>query len=143
MATSDRERDIRDYRWIGAAHHDIRPGLCKRGDRCAGEVRQVVHRPSEQIRAIVGGRLHADDLDTAPDLTCGKIGPAVEPAGDHGDIEVLRKPFTELREEVRGRLHAGPVVLIQKENARPHAAKLAASSKINPAQGTRASTSRL
>ena len=42
---------------------------------------------------------------------------AVEDAGDDLDLVVLRERLAELGQEVRGRLDAGPVVLVEDEDS--------------------------
>ena len=89
------------------------------------EIRHIVERPPEQMRAVVGCRRDADDLHAVPRLTRGKLGASAQPACDDGDVEVLCEPFAKLREEVRGGLHSRPVVLVEQEDPRAHGPRLA------------------
>jgi hypothetical protein len=49
----------------------------------------------------------------------GLVLVSAEDSRDDLDVVVLCERLAELREEVRGRLDAGPVVLIQDENSTP------------------------
>jgi hypothetical protein len=55
---------------------------------------------------------------------------AVEDAGDHTHVHLLRERFTELGQQLRSRFYTRPVVLVQDEQPRsarcrhPHKASL-------------------
>ena len=70
----------------------------------------------EEPRAVERGRVHADQLDAVPALVV-RLGLVPEQtARDHG--HVVRRPssdFAQLGQQVRGRLDAGRVVLVEHQ----------------------------
>ena len=78
------------------------------------DVRQVVQGAAREPRALVRRRAHADDLDAVPLL----LGRSLRRrAGDHGHVVIGGERLAELGEQVGGRLDAGPVVLVEDEDA--------------------------
>ena len=81
-------------------------------------VRQVVQArgataASARTRSSGRGR------SATPFRSCWAGGLAARRAGDHGHVVVGGERLAELGQEVGGRLDAGPVVLVQDENALP------------------------
>ncbi len=66
-------------------------------------------------RAIEGRRPGPDDPDTVDDLSAAAGPRTVQPAGDDRDVVVDSERLAQLGEQVRGRLDAGPVVLVEDE----------------------------
>jgi hypothetical protein len=126
MTAREQERNVADDGWVGAAEHDVRPRLRQAEARCLQEIREIIERPAGQLRAIVRRRLDAEDLDAPAPLTCRQVRHVAQPAGEDRDLELAGKLLEKLREQVRRRLHSGPVVLIEDEDTRlvrhgPHA----------------------
>jgi len=72
-----------------------------------------------ELRPVVRGRAHPEDLDPVVPVAPRRSVEEVQGAGHHGDVELVGEVGEELREQVRGRLEAGPVVLVEDEHARP------------------------
>ena len=86
------------------------------------EVREVVHGAPAELRALVRRRRDARDDDAVVLDLARLVLVAVEDAGDDLDLVVLRERLAELGQEVRGRLDAGPVVLVEDEDSLAFAA---------------------
>ena len=119
---ADEHAEVADDRRVGHAEHEIGLARRERMAECETEVREVVHRAAAQLRALVRRRRHARD-DHAVVLELPRLVlVAVEDAGHDLDLVVLRERLAELRQEVRGRLDAGPVVLVEDEDSLAFAA---------------------
>ena len=104
----------------GSVMQSTRSGVGPRERVRAGraEVREVVRGAPGELGALVRGRRDADDADAVVLVLARRILVAVQDARDDLDLVVLGERLAELGEEVRGRLDAGPVVLVQDEDAR-------------------------
>jgi hypothetical protein len=116
----DHEPDVPDDRRVGHAEDEVGPLAAEGGADGLAEVAAVVRGPVVELRALVGRRPDADDPDAVPLLLVRQLV-AVEMPGDDGDVVVAGQRLAELREQLRGRLDAGPVVLVQDEDPRAHA----------------------
>ena len=112
-----RDAEISDDRRVGHAEDEIGSGPAKRVGAGGAEVGEVVRRAAGELRALVRGRRDADDADAVVLGRPRRVLVPVQDAGDDLDLVVLGEPFAELRQEVRGRLDPGPVVLVQDEDA--------------------------
>ena len=86
------------------------------------EVREVVHRAPAELGALERGRRDTRDPNAVVLELPRLVLVPVEHARDDLDVVVLREGLAELRQEVRGRLDARPVVLVQDEDSRAFAA---------------------
>ena len=121
-AARDEEPDVADDRRVGHAEHEVGPLAAERGQHGVAEVARVVHRPEMELRAVVRGRADAEDPDAVPDLLGRQVTVAVEVPGDDRHVVVGGERLAELREQLRRRLDARPVVLVEDEDPRPVAA---------------------
>ena len=98
---------------VGLAEDDVRPAGGEAPERREHDVRQVVGRPGRQSAAGERGRGYADDLDAVPCLP-PRTG-AARRACDDGHGVRPGQPLAQLGQELRRRLGARPVVLVQHE----------------------------
>ncbi len=112
-AAGDEVRGIADEGRIGLAEDDVRPAGDEAAERREDDVRQVVGRPGRQSAPGERGRRDADDLDAVPCLP-PRTG-AARRACDHGHGVRPGQPLAQLGQELRRRLGARPVVLVQHE----------------------------
>jgi hypothetical protein len=124
-ALADEHAEVADDRRIGHAQHEVGCGARECVAQRRPEIREVVHGAPAELRALVRGRGDPDDANPVVlDLPRLVLVP-VQDARDDLHLVVLRERLAELGEEVCGRLDAGPVVLVQDENALPgHAIRL-------------------
>ena len=106
------------------------------------EVREVVHGPPPELRALVRRRRDARDADAVVLDLPRLVLVTVEDPRDDLDLVVLRERLAELGQEVRRRLDAGPVVLVEDENALPGHAKQASRDRRQPPAPPRGSPRR-
>ena len=66
--------------------------------------------------------MHPDQLDAVPPLVVRIVLVAEQAPRDHGHVVLVRERLAELGEQVRRRLDAGPVVLVEDEQVRAAAA---------------------
>ena len=119
----DDEPDVPDDRWVGHAEDEVGPLAAQRRANGLAEIAAVVGGAVVQLRALVGRRAHADDPDAVPLLLVRQLV-AVEMTGDDGDVVVAGQRLAQLREQLRRRLDAGPVVLVEDEDPRAGAHRL-------------------
>ena len=117
----DEQPDVADDGRVGHAEDEVGPLPTERRQHRVAEVARVVRRAQVDLRAVVGRRADPDDLDAVPRLPGRKVVPAEVPRDD-GDVVVERERLAELGEELRRRLDARPVVLVEHEDpgARGH-----------------------
>ena len=120
-AARDDEPDVADDRRVGHAEHEVGPRTAERGERRVAEIGGVVRGAEVDLRALVRRRAHPDDADAVPHLLVRQLVP-VEVAGHDRHVVVARECLAELGEELRRRLDARPVVLVEDEDPRAVAA---------------------
>ena len=125
-ALADEDAEIADDRRVGHAQHEIGRAAAERVPEGRAEVGEVVQSAPTQLRPLVRRRGDAGDNDAVVlDLPRLVLVP-VQDARDDLHLVVLCERLAQLGQEVRGRLHAGPVVLVEDENALPgHRGRLA------------------
>jgi hypothetical protein len=114
------EPDVADHRRIGHAENNVDTRQRESDPQRLAEVRYVIEPPLRQRRAVIHRRFDANDLNAVARLAARQIRKGPKPAGDDGDVEVLGKSLTQLGEQMRRRLDARPVILIQNEEAGLH-----------------------
>ena len=119
---SDEHTEVADDRRVGHAEHEIGLARSQRMAKRETEVREVVQGAAAELGALVRRRRDARD-DHAVVLQLPRLVlVAAEHAGHDLDLVVLRERLAELGQEVRGRLDAGPVVLVEDEDSLAFAA---------------------
>ena len=116
-APRDDERDVGDDGRVGHAEHDVGRRRRQSGAQRAEEIRRVVERPQGERAPVEGGRRHADDLDAFVLLSRHPIRLALQLSGHDRDLEVGGERRAQLGEQMRRRLDARPVVLVEHEQA--------------------------
>ena len=136
-ALGDGEPDVAHHRRIGHAEHEIGPRPREPAEQRAADVRDVVERAQAEACPLEGGRRHAHDLDAVTDLMPRQLLVAVQRPGEHADLVLVRQCLAQLREQVRGRLDARPVVLVDDEEARLGGVVTAQNATVHPRGGSR------
>ena len=116
-SAGQRETDGADHRRVCHAENDVR----RPGDEAAAEgtaeVGEVVGGPCGEPCAVVRRRADMPDRNAVPLEHAGIVLVLMHHAGENVDVTSAREAFTELGEQVRGRLDARPVVLVEHEEA--------------------------
>ena len=110
--------DVGDDRRIGHAEHDVRARTAQPPEERVPEVRDVVGATSEELRALERRGGHAHDLDAVVDQPPRLVLVAVQDPRHDLHVDVLCKRLAQLGQQLRRRLDARPVVLVQNEKAR-------------------------
>ena len=111
----DEEPDVTDHGRIGHAEHEVGPCASQRREHRVAEVCRVVGGAQVELRSIVRGR--TDTVDPHPvSHFCRREVMTLDAARHDGDVVVGGERLTELGEELRGRLDARPVVLVEDED---------------------------
>ena len=118
LRTRDQEAEIADDRGIRHAEHEVGPADGVRADEAIDEIRDVVHRAETELRPVERRRACPQHEHPVQHLPRRKVGAALEPSGDDGDVELLGERLAEVGEQVRGRLDPRLVVLVENEDAR-------------------------
>ena len=111
----DGEAHVAHHRRIGHAEDEVGPRPGQPLEQRAADVRGVVERAQAEIGALEGGRRHAHDLHAVAHLTPRKLLVAAQHARQHADLVLVGERLAELGEQVRRRLDARPVVLVDDE----------------------------
>lgn len=110
-----RETDGADHRRIRHAKHDVRSPRDETMAEGRPQVREVVGGARRQPGAVVGRRSHPPNGDPVSGERARLLLVLVQDAGHHLDVIGVRQVFAEVGEQVRGRLDARPVVLVEHE----------------------------
>ncbi len=121
-ALADEHAEVSDDRRIGHAEHEIGRRTAQGVPERRSEVREVVHRAPTELGALERGRRDPRDPNPVVLELPRLVLVPVQHAGDDLDLVVLGERLAQLRQEVRGRLDARPVVLVQDEDSRAFAA---------------------
>ena len=71
-----------------------------------------------EVRALERRRRDAHDLDAVPRFLLGRVLVTAQDAREHADLVLVGERLAELGQQMRRRLDAGPVVLVEDEQAR-------------------------
>ena len=118
MPPRDEDRHRAEHRRIGHAQDDVRVPCGEAADECGAHERQVVQRPARKASAIERGGRHPLDRDAVPDDAPALALLVLHRARDHAHVVVLAKGLAQLGQQVRRRLRAGPVVLVEDQEPR-------------------------
>ena len=104
-----------EERRIGLAEDGVGAAGGDSAQRGEHDVREVVGSARRQPAAGEGSGGHADDLDAVPHLPAGPR--AARRPRDDRHVVCVRQALAQLGQELRRRLGAGPVVLVENEEA--------------------------
>ena len=121
-AAGDSQRDVADHRRVGIDEDDVGPRLPDaRRPASRAEVAHVVERPPPELAR---GRTRWTRTRTIPTPSC-VVSPgrrARERSRHDRHLELVGERAAQVGEQLRRRLDARPVVLVEDEHARPRAA---------------------
>jgi hypothetical protein len=112
------EADVADHRRVGHAEHEVGPRSGQPLQQRAADVRDVVQRPQTEAGTLERGRRHPDDLHAVANLAPRQPLVSSQDARQHTNVVLVGQRLAQLGQQVRGRLDAGPVVLVDDEQAR-------------------------
>ena len=118
IAARDDERNVGDDGRIRHAEDDVGPPPTQSVDERVREVADVVRCAREDLRALERRRGNAHDLDPLVHEAAWLLLVAVEDAGHDLHVGLLRERLAQLGQQLRRRLDARPVVLVEHEQAR-------------------------
>ena len=119
-ALGDREADVADHRRVGHAEHEVGSRAASAPASSELPMYDDVVEPAqpEVASARTPSRRRGRSRPRSALLAFAAVLVPVQDAGQHADLVLVREGLAELGEQLRRRLDAGPVVLVDDEQAR-------------------------
>ena len=141
-AAGDEEPDVADHRRVGEGEHDVGALERERAQDAVGEVGGVVDGAEVELRPVERRRTSPEHAHPVEDLVGGKLLVIANPAGHDRDLVLPHEPLAQLCEQVRGRLDARPVVLVEHKETRLWHGSQATAPALRPLRARRRRTNR-